>query len=116
MPSGDRVVAVVATYNRKAMLVDCLRALAAQTHLPAAIVVVDNASTDGTGDAVAESGVDIAYVQLSRNGGGAEGFHYGVKHALEMGGDWLWLMDDDCEPLPDCLERLLASRAAADPR
>lgn len=116
MPSRDRAIAVVATYNRKAMLVECLRALAAQTHPLDAIVVVDNASTDGTEEAVAS--FDVTYVRLARNGGGAEGFHYGVKHALElMGADrgWIWLMDDDCEPLPECLERLLASRAAADP-
>jgi GT2 family glycosyltransferase len=113
MPAQERVIAVVATYNRKSMLVECLRALAAQTHPLAAVVVVDNASTDGTEEAVGEAGVDVAYVQLARNGGGAEGFHYGVKHALAAGGDWLWLMDDDCEPLPDCLELLLASRAAA---
>jgi rhamnopyranosyl-N-acetylglucosaminyl-diphospho-decaprenol beta-1,3/1,4-galactofuranosyltransferase len=114
--TDPKVVAVVATYNRKQMLVECLRALVAQTHELDAIVVVDNASTDGTEQAVAQSGVDVTYLQLARNGGGAEGFHYGVKHALDLELDWLWLMDDDCEPLPDCLERLLDSRAAGDPR
>jgi GT2 family glycosyltransferase len=111
-----RVLAVVATYNRKDMLVRCLRALDAQTHPLAGIVVVDNASGDGTPEAVEGAGVELEYVRLARNGGGAEGFHYGVKHALGRDADWLWLMDDDCEPLPDCLERLLASRAATDPR
>lgn len=109
-----RVIAVVATYNRKDMLAQCLRALAAQTHPLEGIVVVDNASTDGTNEAVAATGVAVSYVRLRRNGGGAEGFHYGVKHALERDADWLWLMDDDCEPLPDCLEALLASRAAGE--
>lgn len=111
-----RVIAVVATYNRKEMLSGCLRALAAQTHPLAGIVVVDNASTDGTEEQVAATGVEVSYIRLLRNGGGAEGFHYGVKHALEEDADWVWLMDDDCEPLPDTLERLLASRAASDPQ
>ena len=117
MPSSERVVAVVATFNRKQMLGECLDALAAQTHPLDGVLVVDNASSDGTEAALAERGdaAGIGYVRLARNGGGAEGFHYGVKHALERPADWLWLMDDDCEPLPDCLERLLASRAAADP-
>src|SRR5919199_5119307 len=120
MPAPARVVAVVVTYNRKAMLAECLRALGAQTHPLAAVVLVDNASTDGTEAHVAATGaaagLDVRYVRLARNGGGAEGFHYGVKHALALAGDWLWLMDDDCEPDEDCLRRLLASGAAADPR
>src|SRR3954451_23872183 len=118
MAAPDRVVAVVVTYNRKAMLAECLRALAAQTHALAGVIVVDNASTDGTEALLADrapDGLELAYVRLARNGGGAEGFHYGVAHALRRDADWLWRRHDDCEPLPDCLQRLLASRAAADP-
>jgi GT2 family glycosyltransferase len=120
MAVPGRVIAVVVTYNRRELLVECLAALARQSHPLARVVLIDNASTDGTEDRVAASEaateLDIAYVRLRRNGGGAEGFHYGVKHALACPSDWLWLMDDDCEPADDCLERLLASAAAADPR
>jgi rhamnopyranosyl-N-acetylglucosaminyl-diphospho-decaprenol beta-1,3/1,4-galactofuranosyltransferase len=35
--------------------------------------------------------------------------------ARELDGDWIWIMDDDAEPLADALERLLAAPAAADP-
>jgi len=115
-----RVVAVVVTYNRRDLLVECVRALARQTRPPAGVVVIDNASTDGTEEHLAASGatadIDARYVRLPRNGGGAEGFHFGVAHALEQPCDWIWLMDDDCEPADDCLERLLASHAAADAR
>ena len=119
MAAGDRVVAIVVTYNRQQMLLECLQALGRQTHAPAGVLVVDNASNDGTEELVTGGGaapeLDLSYLRLRRNGGGAEGFHYGVKHALDRDADWLWLMDDDCEPLPDCLERLLASGSAADP-
>jgi GT2 family glycosyltransferase len=117
VPDRQRVIAVVVTYNRRAMLAECLAALAAQTHPLAGVIVVDNASTDGTEETVAAAtGLDVGYVRLARNGGGSEGFHYGVKHALDRPAEWVWLMDDDCEPLPECLETLLASRAAGDPR
>ena len=114
-----RVAAVVVTYNRKDLLVRCLAALERQTRPPAAILVVDNASTDGTEEHLQASGagatVPLRYVRLGRNGGGAEGFHYGVKLAVGEESDWLWLMDDDCIPAPDALERLLGSTRAADP-
>jgi GT2 family glycosyltransferase len=127
MPESVR--AVVVTYNRKALLLECLEGIARQTHPVAGVVVVDNASTDGTREALESSGVAdrlrIEYLRLTRNGGGSEGFHYGVREALRSGAggtpgdgaraDWLWLMDDDCEPAPTTLADLLASPRAADP-
>jgi GT2 family glycosyltransferase len=113
-----RVVAVVVTYNRKHLLVRCLDAIARQTHPVDEVVLVDNASSDGTEEHLAAAGVGerlaLRYVRLERNGGGAEGFHHGVRHALERDSDWLWLMDDDCLPAGDALERLLASPRAAE--
>jgi GT2 family glycosyltransferase len=113
------VVAVVVTYNRHELLVRCLEALAAQSHPVARVVVVDNASTDGTLEHVRASGVaervELRYVRLRRNGGGAEGFHYGVREALRSDADWIWLMDDDCEPAPDALEALLGAPCARHP-
>jgi len=112
------VVGVVVTHNRRELLVRCLEALAAQEHPVAEVVLVDNASTDGTLEHVAECGVadrlPIRAVRLRRNGGGAEGFHYGVRQALRLDSDWLWLMDDDCEPAPDTLAALLRSPRAAE--
>ena len=109
------IAAVVVTYNRKALLLECLAALARQTHPLERILVVDNASTDGTPAALAGCGIDVDLLRLRRNGGGAEGFHYGVREALAGDPDWIWLMDDDCEPADDALERLLAARAARRP-
>jgi hypothetical protein len=47
-----RIVAVVVAYNRRELLLEVLQALAHQTLAPDVVVVVDNASTDGTSDAV----------------------------------------------------------------
>ena len=120
MPSPtDRVCAVVVTYNRAGVLLECLEALAAQTHPVSETVLVDCASTDGTLAQVGASGLadrlPLRIVALERNGGGAEGFHAGVRAALEGDPDWLWLMDDDCEAPPGALAGLLASTPAADP-
>jgi GT2 family glycosyltransferase len=39
--------------------------------------------------------------------GGSGGFYTGIKHAYEAGADWIWCMDDDVFPEPDCLSQLL---------
>lgn len=104
------VAAVVVTFNRKHLLVECLDALLAQTKTLDRIVVIDNASTDGTSDLLDEhrflSNPKIDYIRLPENIGGAGGFYEGMKRAYESGYDWLWVMDDDAEPLPDALEIL----------
>jgi GT2 family glycosyltransferase len=108
-----RVAVALVTYNRRALLLECLAALRAQTRPVDRIVVVDNASTDGTEAALrAEPG--IVYERLERNLGSSGGFARAVELAREDA-DWVWVMDDDAEPRPDALERLLESPWAADP-
>ncbi len=101
-----RVVAVVVTWNRRDLLLEALAALRAQTHELTALVVVDNASTDGT-DAVLteEAGLDV--VQLGQNTGGAGGFAVGIEQALTHAPDLVWLLDDDTIPTPDAARELV---------
>ena len=114
-----RVIAAVVTYNRRALLLECLAAILAQTQPVERLLVIDNASTDGTEAALREAGLldrpEVGYERLSSNRGGAGGFARAVEAARDAGGDWIWLMDDDSEPLPDALERLLAAPPAAEP-
>jgi len=107
----EKIAAVVVTYNRKGLLKECLDALLNQTHPLDSIILIDNASTDGTPEFLKEKGYldnpKIDYVRLSENTGGAGGFHEGVKRGYEKGYDWLWLMDDDVKPDNKCLEIFL---------
>ena len=95
-----------------------LTALYAQTRPVDTILIIDNASSDGTPELLVEQGFlvkdNLIYQRLDNNTGGAGGFYTGVKHAYEMGYDWLWLMDDDGYPTPTCLEKLLAYRTDFD--
>lgn len=104
----ERVCAVVVTYNRKALLRQCLKALQRQTHPLAEIIVVDNASTDGTRAMLVAEFPSVEVIRLSENRGGAGGFHAGIKAAMEREVNWIWVMDDDAEPMPDALEQLFA--------
>jgi Predicted glycosyltransferases len=107
---SETVAAVVVTFNRKQLLTECLDVLLAQTRPVDKIIVIDNASTDGTPESLEERGYLsnplLDYVRLSENTGGAGGFYEGVKRGYEAGYDWLWLMDDDAEPLVSALEKM----------
>jgi GT2 family glycosyltransferase len=106
----EKIAAVVVTYNRKALLKECLDALLNQTYPLDSIILIDNVSTDGTPEFLKENcyldNPKIDYVRLPENTGGAGGFYEGVKRGYEKGYDWLWLMDDDSEPKKDALEIL----------
>ena len=99
------VAAAVVTHNRKRLRGECIEAIRAQTHPVSKLLVVDNASTDGTADFLRETGVE--HVHLDENRGGAGGFSEAVRLGRELGCEWLWLMDDDAEPRPDALKLLL---------
>ncbi len=105
---------MVVTFNRKAMLRTCLGTLRAQERPPDTVVVVDNASTDGTPELIAAEFADFEYLRLDRNTGGAGGFHAGMKWAYERGYEWIWVMDDDVEMLPGALQMLLGHAEIGD--
>lgn len=113
----EKIVAVVVTYNRIDLLKECLQALLAQkidTDTQLDILLVDNASTDGTKewiDGVLSTdnagGKQIYAIHLAENTGGAGGFYTGMKWAYEQGADAIWIMDDDTIPQTDALQKLL---------
>jgi len=115
----DRVVAAVVTYNRKQLLLECLRGVLAQTHPVERVIVLDNGSTDGTEAALRDAGLldrpEVRWLPLGANLGGAGGFARAVEAGRETEADWIWLMDDDSEPPPESLERLLSAPPASDP-
>ncbi len=107
----ERIAIVIVTYNRSVFLDELLTSAAAMTTPAWRIIVVDNASTDDTVEVVARhraafpDGMLIDH-RLETNTGGSGGFSAGTELALELGADWVWLMDDDVEILPDALARL----------
>ena len=109
-PAGQgagRVVAVVVTHNRLAKLqVTLTRLLDSAPRDLAAVVVVDNASDDGTA-AWLETQRGQARLDLVRsetNLGGAGGFETGMRHAMAtQDPDWILVMDDDARPAPGAL-------------
>jgi len=104
--AGRTVTAVVVTFNRLTLLQRLVERLEAVPGL-AEVLVVDNASTDGTGEWLTGLDGRVLGRTLAENRGGAGGFHDGLDWAVERGADLVWLMDDDGLPDPGCLDRLL---------
>lgn len=105
----NKVAVVVVTYNRKKILKECIDALLYQDYQNCEIIIVDNASTDGTSEMIKEHFSDnLIYCNTGKNLGGAGGFNYGMKKALSQGCDYIWLMDDDCIVNSTSLPCLLA--------
>lgn len=107
MSETARVVAVVVTWNRKELLARNLRAVLAQTRPVDEILVVDNASTDGTPEMLAAEFPMVRVVRLGGNAGAAAGFYVGIAEGTKHPCRWLWIMDDDGFADPNCLGELL---------
>ncbi|MEE0404338.1 glycosyltransferase, partial [Megasphaera elsdenii] len=106
------VAAIVVTYNRKNLLLENIKHLLDQNKKDILdIIIIDNASTDGTREALNKFIVNqkIIYKNTGANLGGAGGFQFGIRYAAEYGYDFVWIMDDDCMPKPDALEKLLTA-------
>jgi len=99
---------IVVTYNRKELLKENIEALIHQTYREHDILIVDNASTDGTKEMVlAFDDNRIIYENTGVNIGGAGGFAFGMNKAISLGYKYAWLMDDDSIPSLTALESLM---------
>ena len=104
------VTAIVAVHNGSATIVACLDAIAAQSYPVASILVIDDASTDGTVELV-RAGRDprIEVMALARNVGPAEARNLAFPRVKT---DCFWIVDADCVPRPDCLATLCEALTA----
>ena len=103
------VAAVVVTFNRLEKLKKVIESIEAQTHVVSTLLVIDNASTDGTAQYLADLNtvVPLEIVTMSENTGGAGGFSAGMSRGYVTGADFVWIMDDDCYPRAGALAALV---------
>jgi GT2 family glycosyltransferase len=107
-----KINCLIVTFNRLPLLRECVAAVQAQTYPINKIIVIDNASTDGTKEYLDGLPPDrFLSARLAKNTGGAGGFNAGLKESYRTGADWTWCMDDDTVPSPDALEKLAGSSA-----
>ena len=103
------VASVTLAYNAKALVARQIEALLRQAESLREIIVVDNASSDGTAEFVAAAYPKVTIIRLPTNEGVGGGYSAGLQYAVfEKNHDWVWTLDQDSVPGPDALSKLLA--------
>jgi GT2 family glycosyltransferase len=103
-----RVAVIVLNWNGKALTLDCVRSLLEVRTPNVETVVVDNASTDGSTEAVREVfGDRVTLLVNDDNLGFAEGNNVGIRHALERGAEFVLLLNNDTVVDPDLVNCML---------
>jgi GT2 family glycosyltransferase len=111
-----RVTVIVLAWNNRILTESCVASYLAQTQAGCDVLVIDNASTDGTPAALrARFGERIRLVENRENLLFAGGMNQGLQLAFESGADHAVISNNDVEADPRLVEALLA-RAATDPR
>ncbi len=103
-PSVD---AVVVNWNGRELLRPCLRTLLASRYTSLSVIVVDNASTDGSQELVREEFPQVRLIANAENEGFAAGANTGIRSVMEGGGDYALLMNNDTEIDPDAVAALV---------
>lgn len=110
-PDPASVSAVIVNWNGGEMLLECLRSLRRQARVPDEVIVVDNASEDGSIEQAMRSFPEIHVLRNAANLGYGAGVNRGVQAAR---GEWIALLNNDAVAEAGWLAEMLAV-AAADP-
>ncbi|GAA2030153.1 glycosyltransferase family 2 protein [Pseudokineococcus marinus] len=107
-PHAD-VTVVMPAMNREGLIARALRSVASQTLTPARVVVVDDASDDGTADAALAEGVEV--IRMPERSGSGPARNAGIEAATTT---WVAFLDSDDEWLPEHLETVMAHAGGRD--
>lgn len=105
-----KYAALIVTFNRKEKLVKALDAVLSQSIKPTKVILVDNASTDGTQALLEQEGYLnndlIQFIELPENVGGSGGFYAAFEAVQKLDVDWVSIADDDGLYQPGYFEKM----------
>lgn len=103
----ENITAIIVTFNRLELFKKVLESVQNQSVKVGKIIVINNGSSDGTTEWLANQKGIIVINQ--ENVGSSGGQYSGIKTAYDSGAEWIWTMDDDVAPRPNCLEEFIAN-------
>jgi GT2 family glycosyltransferase len=110
-----KIVTIVLNTNRRQDTLECLSSLERGVCLNCTIIVLDNASADGSVEAIRADFPAVQIIPLAENHGYAGNNNVGIQAALAQGADWVFVLNEDTILAPDCLSRLVEA-GEGDPR
>ena len=103
-----KIATIIVNWNKKNDVLDLINDLSGIAEPSFDIFVVDNASTDGSPEAIRNRFPHVHLIINKENLGGTGGFNTGVDHILKLGGyDYIWLLDNDAKIKNDTLTELV---------
>jgi hypothetical protein len=113
--AAPTVAVVILNTNRREDTLACLASLRQSCYSDARLMVLDNASTDGSPEAIRAQFPEVQLLPLTDNRGYAGNNNIGIRAALEQGADWVLVLNEDTLLDPDCLSALV-QQGESDPR
>ena len=109
---APQVGCVLVNWNNAPDTLACLDSLARQDYPNLRVVVVDNASTDGSASLLRNRFPHLALLESDRNAGFPVACNLGARHLLAEGAELIWLLNNDTMVPPETCSRLVAAAAA----
>jgi len=102
--ANPKISIIIPTFNGKKYILDCLKSIEKSTYSDYEVIVIDNASKDGTPELVKEEFPQIELIVNKKNLGFTGGNNIGIK---ESRGEFIFLLNDDTVIHPDLLKTLV---------
>jgi len=101
------IITVLLNTNRRDDTLAALDSLEKSTYDNHRVIVLDNASTDGSVEAIRSASPSVQIIRLEKNLGYAGNNNVGIKEALIQGAEWVLVLNEDTIMAKDCLTRLI---------
>ena len=108
MPLSPMVTIIILNWNNASDTLACLNSVTKLDYDNFQVIVVDNDSTDDSVVTITTAYPDITMLEAGQNLGYAGGNNLGIKHALQNGCQYIWLLNDDVIVAPDALSSLMS--------
>ena len=107
------VYIILVNWNAGAYILDCLNLLQNLSYSNYKVVVIDNASSDGSVDAIVAAHPNLAFIRLSNNLGFTGANNVGFRHALAQGAWFVYLLNTDTKVDPNFLSEAIETASSS---